>query len=162
MSWFDEVPKVELHVHLEGAIPYEGLFDLIRKYGGDPSVPDVAALAKRFQYKDFSQFIAAWSWKNKFLRAYEDFTRALLLAELTGMFHVVGLREMRTAFYKVDVELEKLLAASCTQPGDAQAVRKIFADDLGVDRLGVGARRQDDGIHFAFPIVVVAGQKQAA
>ena len=74
MSWFDEVPKVELHVHLEGAIPYEGLFDLIRKYGGDPSVPDVAALAKRFLYKDFSQFIAAWSWKNQFLRAYEDFT----------------------------------------------------------------------------------------
>ena len=89
-------------------------------------------------------------------------TRALLLADLTGMFHDVGLREMRASFYKLDVELEKLLTASCTQPGDAQAVRKIFENDLGMDRLGVGASRQDDGIHFAFPIVVVAGQKQAA
>ena len=64
---------------------------------------------------------------------------------------------MKTAFYKFDVELEKLLTASCTKPEDAQVVREIFEDDLGVDQLGVGANRQDDGIHFAFPIVVVAG-----
>jgi ubiquinone/menaquinone biosynthesis C-methylase UbiE len=89
-------------------------------------------------------------------------TRALLLAELTGMFHDAGLVEMKTAFYKLDVELEKLLTASCTKPEDAQVVRKIFEDDLSVDRLGVGASRQEDGIHFAFPIVVVAGQKQPA
>ena len=86
-------------------------------------------------------------------------TRALLMAELTGMFHDTGLREMKTAFYKLDVELEKLLTASCTKPEDAQVVRKVFEDDLDVDRLGVGASRQDDGIHFAFPIVVVAGRK---
>ena len=86
-------------------------------------------------------------------------TRALLLAELTGMFHDAGLREMKTAFYKLDVELEKLLTASCTKPDDAQMVRKIFEDDLDVDRLGVGANRRDGKIHFAFPIVVVAGQK---
>ena len=57
------------------------------------------------------------------------------------------------------MELEKLLTASCTKPDDAQVVRKIFKDDLGVDRLGVGANRQDDGIHFAFPIVIIVGQK---
>jgi hypothetical protein len=87
-------------------------------------------------------------------------TRALLLAELTGMFHDAGLSGMKTAFYKLDVELERLLTASCTRPDDAQIVRRIFEDDLGVDRLGVGTNRQDDGIHFAFPIVIVAGKKQ--
>ena len=86
-------------------------------------------------------------------------TRALLLAELTGMFHDAGLTEMKTAFYKLDVELEKLLTASCTKPDAAQVVRKIFEDDFGVDRLGVGANRQDDGIHFAFPIVIMVGKK---
>jgi SAM-dependent methyltransferase len=86
-------------------------------------------------------------------------TQALLLSELTGMFHDAGLREMKTAFYKLDVELEKLLTASCTKPNEAQAVRKIFADDLDLDRLGVGAHRRDGKIHFAFPIVVMAGQK---
>jgi adenosine deaminase len=79
MTWHDRVPKVELHVHLEGAIPHAAIFALIQKYGGDPSVPDHAALAKRFQYSGFSQFIEAWSWKNRFLREYDDFT---LIAEL--------------------------------------------------------------------------------
>ncbi|GAG46502.1 unnamed protein product, partial [marine sediment metagenome] len=74
MTWYSQLPKVELHVHLEGAISHGALFDLIRKYGGDPSIPDVTALAKRFEYKDFAQFIEAWSWKNQFLREYEDFS----------------------------------------------------------------------------------------
>jgi adenosine deaminase len=73
MIWYERIPKAELHVHLEGAIPHEGLFELIKKYGGDPSVPDVAALADRFQYKSFPQFIERWIWKNQFLREYEDF-----------------------------------------------------------------------------------------
>jgi adenosine deaminase len=81
MTWYDRVPKVELHVHLEGAIPHEALFALIQKYGGDSSVPDVDALAKRFEYNGFPQFIEAWSWKNQFLREYEDFTH---IAELTA------------------------------------------------------------------------------
>jgi len=81
MTWYEDLPKIELHVHLEGAIPHKTLFDLIQKYGGDPSVPDIAALVKRFEYKDFPQFVEAWSWKNQFLREYEDFT---FIAELTA------------------------------------------------------------------------------
>jgi adenosine deaminase len=81
LTWYDRVPKVELHVHLEGAIPHAALFALIEKYGGDSSVSDISALAKRFEYRDFPQFIEAWSWKNQFLREYEDFTH---IAELTA------------------------------------------------------------------------------
>ena len=81
MTWYDDLPKMELHVHLEGAIPHEALFELVQKYGGNPSIQNVAALAKRFEYKDFPQFVEAWSWKNQFLRNYEDFTH---IAELTA------------------------------------------------------------------------------
>jgi adenosine deaminase len=81
MSWFEKLPKVELHVHLEGAIPHSALWELIRKYGGDPAVPDLDSLRRRFEYRDFSQFINMWSWKNQFLREYEDFT---LIAEVTA------------------------------------------------------------------------------
>jgi adenosine deaminase len=79
MTWYEDVPKVELHVHLEGAIPHEALLALIQKYGGDRSVPDIESLEKRFNYKGFPQFIEAWTWKNRFLREYEDFTH---IAEL--------------------------------------------------------------------------------
>ena len=74
MSWFEKVPKVELHLHLEGAIPYSALWELICKYGGDLTVPDLGALKSKFEYKDFVHFLKIWTWKNQFLREYEDFT----------------------------------------------------------------------------------------
>ncbi len=77
-DWFDRLPKVELHVHLEGSIPLDALWKLVRKYGGDPETPDLAALERRFTYRDFPHFIECWIWKNGFLREYEDFT---LIAE---------------------------------------------------------------------------------
>ena len=73
-DWYARVPKVELHIHLEGAIPHRALWELMRKYGGDPSVPDLQALKRRFEYRDFPHFIETWVWKNGFLREYDDFT----------------------------------------------------------------------------------------
>lgn len=74
MDWIDEIPKTELHLHLEGAIPQDALWTLVEKYGGDPNVPDRTALHSRFTYRDFPHFIDTWIWKNGFLREYEDFT----------------------------------------------------------------------------------------
>lgn len=78
MRWLESLPKVELHLHLEGAIPLDTLWTLIEKHGGDPSVSGPAALEERFRYHDFPHFIETWVWKNRFLREYEDFA---LLAE---------------------------------------------------------------------------------
>jgi hypothetical protein len=58
LSWFERVPKVELHLHLEGAIPHEALWELVCKYGGDPSATDQEALRRRFEY--FGQFVETW------------------------------------------------------------------------------------------------------
>jgi ubiquinone/menaquinone biosynthesis C-methylase UbiE len=85
--------------------------------------------------------------------------RALSLEELIGLCQDAGLRDVRTAFYKLEMALETLLAASFPNPGDADRIRQTFADDIGVDRLGVGANRRDGAIHFAFPIVLIAGQQ---
>ena len=73
-SWYHQIPKVELHLHLEGAIPIEALWQLIQKYGGDPLVPDYESLENHFEYRDFSHFLETWNWKNGYLREYEDFT----------------------------------------------------------------------------------------
>ena len=68
-------------------------------------------------------------------------------------------KEMKMAFYRLDVELERLLVASGTKPDNAQAVRRISEDELAVNRLGVGTNRQNDGIYFAFSIVTMVGKK---
>jgi adenosine deaminase len=67
------LPMIELHLHLEGSIPYLALWELIQKYGGDTSIPNIEALISRFKYRDFNHFIETWIWKNTFIREYEDF-----------------------------------------------------------------------------------------
>src|SRR4051794_38835803 len=73
LSWFERMPKVELHLHLEGAIPLHVLWELLQKYGGDPEIASKADLACRFVYRDFSHFLETWTWMNGLLRQYEDF-----------------------------------------------------------------------------------------
>jgi len=74
LDWCGRLPKIELHLHLEGAVPHDALWELVRKYGGDADLGGPAGLAERFRYRDFAHFIDAWAWKNRFLREYEDFT----------------------------------------------------------------------------------------
>jgi adenosine deaminase len=72
LDLFDAVPKVELHVHLEGAIPLPALAELAMKYG-ERGAADVGALRERFRYRDFAHFIDTWVWKNGLLRELGDF-----------------------------------------------------------------------------------------
>ncbi|MEW6403867.1 MAG: adenosine deaminase, partial [Chloroflexota bacterium] len=74
LSWFERLPKVELHLHLEGAIPYDALWELVQKYDVDKLVPNKEMLIRQFEYKNFPHFIETWLWKNQFINEYEDFT----------------------------------------------------------------------------------------
>ena len=85
--------------------------------------------------------------------------RALALEELTALVTQAGLRDVRTQCYKHEVELEQVLQRSFPNPGDAYTIRQMFLEDLGVNRLGVGAHRRKGSIHYAYPIAVVVGQK---
>jgi len=72
-AWLQALPKAEVHLHLEGAIPLDTLFQLIKKYNGDDSIKTLKHLQDRLIYNDFSEFIETWLWKNNFLREYDDF-----------------------------------------------------------------------------------------
>lgn len=68
-----EIPKVELHLHLEGVIPLETLFNLIRREGKEPSIKNIDDLRKKLTYTDFAHFIEVWTWKNTFIKEERDF-----------------------------------------------------------------------------------------
>jgi len=68
------MPKVELHIHLEGSIPLEALWELVKKYKGTSEVKNIEELHKKFKYIDFPHFIQTWIWKNRFINEYDDFT----------------------------------------------------------------------------------------
>ena len=67
-------PKIENHLHLEGAIPLDSLWELLKKYNGTKEIPDLKRLKEKFEYRDFNHFLEVWTWKNNFLREYDDFT----------------------------------------------------------------------------------------
>jgi adenosine deaminase len=160
-------PHVELHLHLEGAIPHPALWELIRKYGGDPSLPDMEALRKRFIYRDFPHFIQTWIWKNGFLREYDDFTyiaeqvardlrdQDILYAEAHYTpvgFADAGLklqeitRAVRAGLDRVpDVEVT-LIGDLCRNMGPETAVRTLRelqeVRDMGIVGIGLGGSEQ--------------------
>lgn len=70
------MPKVELHLHLEGAIPLPTLWELIERHGGDDTIQTQEQLVDWFTYRDFAHFMETWVWMIAFLREYEDFTYA--------------------------------------------------------------------------------------
>ena len=69
---FQKAPKVELHLHLEGAPPIETLWQLVDRYG-DPQVRTIDDLKGYFRYRDFPHFIDTWFWMTGFVRTPEDF-----------------------------------------------------------------------------------------
>ncbi len=68
-----KIPKVELHLHLEGAIPLETLLAFIRRAGTEPDVRTVDELRRRLTYPDFEGFLETWVWKNTFITEVDDF-----------------------------------------------------------------------------------------
>ena len=65
-------PKVELHLHLDGAMSRPWLLERVRRR----PVPEVSTLAEldaRLGFRTFDEFIRAWVWKCGFLDRYADF-----------------------------------------------------------------------------------------
>jgi ubiquinone/menaquinone biosynthesis C-methylase UbiE len=78
---------------------------------------------------------------------------ALTLEQLRALGQAQGLREVVVDSYQLEARLLTLADAA-----DMDALDALFDADIasGVDQLGVGAWRADDGIHFYFPISIVA------
>ncbi len=71
-SFIRDLPKVELHLHLEGAIPLNTLLQLIEKYKGKNYIT-LTELQQKFTYTNFTNFIDIWYWKNNYIREYADY-----------------------------------------------------------------------------------------
>lgn len=71
-EFIKKMPKVELHIHLEGAIPPEVLFNFIRESGSN-EIKTIKDLEEKFIYSDFDNFIRMWTWKNTFIKKEKDF-----------------------------------------------------------------------------------------
>lgn len=84
---------------------------------------------------------------------------ALTLEEFLRLVNDVGLQNVSLASYRMEMELERQLAASFPNPGDDEKLRQLVREDIGVDRLGIGAHWRGDEIHYAYPVTVIVAEK---
>lgn len=67
------VPKVELHLHIEGAIPLETMLALIHRKEPASTIQTIEDLQRRFTFTDFPHFLDVWRWKDTFIMYERDF-----------------------------------------------------------------------------------------
>lgn len=167
-DWFDRIPKAELHVHMEGAIPVGTLRELIVKYEGKSEAPSLEELQQKFTYRDFPHFIEIWIWKNNYLREYEDFSfiakafardlvsQNILYAEafcspgdfarhgLESQEIVTAIRNGLNQIPKVEVSLVPDLIRDFGPEAGMETLLKLSEVlDQGVIGIGIGGSEQD-------------------
>lgn len=118
------LPKIELHLHLEGAIPLAALWDLLAKYGRPEGIQNLDDLERRFTYRDFPHFLDTWRWKNGYLREYDDFTR--IAAEVAADLAAQGIAYAEAFFSPGDFARHGLRPQRL-----AEALRKGLDDHAG-------------------------------
>jgi adenosine deaminase len=167
-GWLERIPKVELHLHIEGAIPHAALWELISKYGGDPRVPTAESLPAQFVYRDFPDFIDRWVWKQHFLREADDLE--LLGAAVAGelarqrivyseaFYSPTDLAASRLSVQDVSVALRRgldsvpgvdvaLITDMVRDTGPGKGMRTLeaaaeVAEDAGIVGVGIGGSEQ--------------------
>src|SRR5437879_4052089 len=69
-SFIHQLPKAELHLHLEGAVEPATLLELRERHGDRVTAAEVDSL---YQYQDFAGFLLAFKNITEHLRAPDDY-----------------------------------------------------------------------------------------
>jgi SAM-dependent methyltransferase len=84
--------------------------------------------------------------------------RALPVDELQGLFGQAGLPTPQVTSYRMEGELEDLLARSFPNDGDADRVRRIYAESIADDVLDLNTHRADGKIYYSLPVAVFVAE----
>ena len=71
-------PKIELHVHLEGAVRPAALIEIAERNGLALPSHDVDELAKLYEFRDFDHFIELWMMTTHVIRTDVDFRQVVV------------------------------------------------------------------------------------
>jgi aminodeoxyfutalosine deaminase len=124
-------PKVELHVHLEGAMRPAVLLELARRNGvGLPAV-DEAGLKRWFRFRDFEHFVEVYLTCSRALREPEDF-------QLLALDFLAEQAVQNVVYSEVHFTISTHLAAGRDGVGIRQALGEAIRE--GEKRWGVTMR----------------------
>ncbi len=129
------MPKVELHIHLEGAVQPQTLFYLAQRHHITLPVSNVSELAAWYSFRDFNHFLDIFTKICECLRTPEDFTRITYecgqsMARQNIRYAEVTWTPYTHVYQFSDIPWNDLLAA--IDAGREQAQR-----DFGVDEIRI-------------------------
>lgn len=111
-QWIRELPKAELHLHLEGTITPETLVEISRR--NDQSALTLDAARALYQYEDFSGFLLAFKAITERLRTPADYElvtyRMMQALHEQGVVHAEVYVSVGVIYYWRHVEFEPLFA----------------------------------------------------
>jgi ribosomal protein L32E len=71
-----------------------------------------------------------------------------------------GLVNAKAEFYRIEMKFEDNLKASFPrQKGDIDKIRQAVTNDIGQDKIGMGACRRGKEVYLNYPIVMIVGEK---
>jgi ubiquinone/menaquinone biosynthesis C-methylase UbiE len=85
--------------------------------------------------------------------------RALTIEELRALFRDAGFSIPAETGWRMDIEVEALLARSFPEPGTEDEIRRMFAESVDGDRMGLEARREDGRIWFTYSNVILTAER---
>ena len=71
--WIRHLPKVELHLHIEGTLEPEMMFDLAKRNGISLRFTSIEELKRAYNFQDLQSFIDLYSEGSRVLRQERDF-----------------------------------------------------------------------------------------
>ena len=74
----DPIPKIELHVHLEGAVRATALLDIAHRNGLTLPADDVDTITELYRFRDFDHFIELWMMTTHVIRTETDFRQVVV------------------------------------------------------------------------------------
>ena len=141
-----QVPKIELHVHLEGTVRPRTLLDIARRNGEMLPFSTVEEAAPFYEFRDFAHFIEVWVLTTNVLRTYDDFRQAVVDYAREAATHGAVYREgIVSPFERLSLGLDadELFSGYCD--GTQQA-----REELGIEvRLTPDVARNTDPVAMA-------------
>jgi aminodeoxyfutalosine deaminase len=136
------MPKVELHVHLEGAMRPAVLLELARRNRVELPANDEAGLKRWFRFRDFEQFVEVYLTCSRALREPEDF-------HFLALDFLAEQAVQNVVYSEVHFTISTHVAAGRDGEGIRQALQEAVAE--GERRWGVTMRLIPDIVRNVGP-----------
>ncbi len=111
-----QLPKAELHLHLEGMLSPQRVLALAKKYSVSL---DSDELASRYNLRGFTQFLELYKWATSFLREPEDYAQ---LAQDAA----TALHEQGVVYAEITLSVGVMLLRKQNVAANLRALKEVF------------------------------------